>query len=134
MRFNSYGMCGRAFGPRFLFMWPNARISVMGGEQAANVLATVQQDNIAKENEKRTKQGTTEKLLEWTDADEAAFKEPIIAKFERESSAYFSTSRLWDDGIIEPADTRFVLGHALAIASREGCTPPNATKFGIFRM
>ncbi len=118
----AYGMGGRAFDPRFLFMWPGARISVMGGEQAANVLATVQRDNIEAAGK------------EWTSEQEADFKRPIEEKFERESSAYYSTSHLWDDGIIDPADTRTVLGNSLAIARRVGCDPAIATKFGVFRM
>lgn len=93
----------------------------MGGEQAANVLATVQRNNLERANQT------------WSAEDEHAFKQPIMDKFERESSAYFSTSRLWDDGIIDPADTRTVLGHSLAIARRVGCDP-NDTKFGVFRM
>ena len=117
----NYGMCGRAFGPRFLYMWPNARISVMGGSQAANVLSTVQRDNI------EARGG------EWSEEEEAAFQQPILDKYERESSAYFSTSNLWDDGIIDPADTREVLGYSLAAARRVGCEP-NATDFGVFRM
>ena len=117
----NYGMCGRAFSPRFLFMWPNARISVMGGEQAANVLATVQRDNLEA------------KGMEWSKDDEEAFKRPILEKYEKESSAYYSTSHLWDDGIIDPADTRMILGHSLAVARRTGCEP-NKTKFGVFRM
>jgi 3-methylcrotonyl-CoA carboxylase beta subunit len=121
----NYGMCGRAFGPRFLFMWPNARISVMGGEQAANVLSTVQRETINKKNGNGS--------VDWTAQEVAAFQKPIIEKFEKESSAYYSSSRLWDDGIIDPADTRTVLGHALAVARRVGCEP-NATKFGVFRM
>lgn len=130
----NYGMCGRAFGPRFLYMWPNARISVMGGEQAATVLATVQRENIEKANATKIAAGKDEEVVTWTEADEAAIKQPIIDKFDHESSAYFSTSRLWDDGIIDPADTRTVIGHSLAIARRVGCDPPNATKFGVFRM
>ena len=102
-------------------MWPNARIGVMGGEQAANVLATVQRDNMEA-------RGKT-----WTVKEEEAFKQPILEKYERESSAYYSTSNLWDDGIIDPADTRMVLGCSLAIARRKGCEP-NQTKFGVFRM
>jgi len=94
----------------------------VGGEQAANVLATVQRNNLEKANQ------------EWSAEDEQAFKQPIMDKFEHESSAYFSTSRLWDDGVIDPADTRTVLGHSLAIARRVGCDPPNETKFGVFRM
>ena len=117
----NYGMCGRAFGPRFLYMWPNSRISVMGGTQAANVLSTVQRDKIEARGEL------------WTDEQEAAFQQPILEKFEEESSAYFSTSNLWDDGIIDPADTRSVLGFSLAAARRVGCEP-NLTKFGVFRL
>jgi len=117
----NYGMCGRAFSPRFLFTWPNSRISVMGGTQAANVLSTVQRDNIER------KGGT------WSADEEAAFQKPILEKYERESSAYFSTSNLWDDGIISPADTRTVLGSSLAVARRVGCEP-NETRFGVFRM
>eukprot|EP00980_Cylindrotheca_fusiformis_P009737 scaffold2149_cov187-Cylindrotheca_fusiformis.AAC.15 len=117
----NYGMCGRAFGPRFLFMWPNAKISVMGGSQAANVLSTVQRDNIEANG------GS------WSDEEEAAFQQPILEKYAHESSAFYSTSNLWDDGVIDPADTRMVLGHSLATARRAGCEP-NATKFGVFRM
>jgi 3-methylcrotonyl-CoA carboxylase beta subunit len=117
----NYGMCGRAYSPRFLYMWPGAKIGVMGGEQAANVLATVQRDNIEAK-------GNT-----WSAEEEEEFKRPILEKYERESSAYYSTSRLWDDGIIDPADTRMVLGCSLAVSRREGCEP-NATKFGVFRM
>jgi len=117
----NYGMCGRAYSPRFLYMWPGAKISVMGGEQAANVLSTIQRDNIEAK-------GNT-----WSAEEEAEFQRPILEKYERESSAYYSTSRLWDDGIIDPADTRMVLGCSLAVARREGCEP-NTTKFGVFRM
>ncbi|CAB9505586.1 Methylcrotonoyl-CoA carboxylase beta chain, mitochondrial [Seminavis robusta] len=117
----NYGMCGRAFGPRFLYMWPGARISVMGGEQAANVLSTVQRDNI------EARGGT------WSEEEEADFQRPILEKYESEGSAYYSTSKLWDDGIIDPADTRMVLGCSLAVARRAGCEP-NETKFGVFRM
>jgi 3-methylcrotonyl-CoA carboxylase beta subunit len=117
----NYGMCGRAFGPRFLYMWPNARISVMGGSQAANVLSTVQRDNI------EARGGS------WSEDEEAAFQQPILDKYEHESSAYYSTSNLWDDGVIDPADTRAVLGYSLATARRTGCEPNN-TKFGVFRM
>jgi 3-methylcrotonyl-CoA carboxylase beta subunit len=129
----NYGMCGRAFGPRFLFMWPNARISVMGGEQAANVLATVQRDNIEKSNAAKIKDGNGDDMVRWSEEDEMNFRQPIIEKFDVESSAYFSTSRLWDDGIIDPADTRIVLGQTLAVACSVGCHP-NETKFGVFRM
>jgi 3-methylcrotonyl-CoA carboxylase beta subunit len=117
----NYGMCGRAFGPRFLYMWPNARISVMGGSQAANVLSTVQRDNIEARGES------------WSKDEEAAFQQPILDKYEHESSAYYSTSNLWDDGVIDPADTRAILGYSLATARRTGCEP-NKTKFGVFRM
>uniref|UniRef100_A0A7S2MVG7 methylcrotonoyl-CoA carboxylase n=1 Tax=Helicotheca tamesis TaxID=374047 RepID=A0A7S2MVG7_9STRA len=117
----NYGMCGRAYSPRFMYMWPNARIGVMGGEQAAGVLSTVQRDNI------EARGGA------WTQEEEEDFKRPILDKYERESSAYYSTARLWDDGVIDPADTRMVLGCSLAVASRVGCTP-NETKFGVFRM
>ncbi|GAB5033687.1 methylcrotonoyl-carboxylase beta mitochondrial [Nannochloropsis oceanica] len=110
----NYGMCGRAFSPRFLFMWPNAKISVMGGEQAANVLATV------------AAQGK-----EWTAEEETAFKAPILEKFNRESSCYYSSARLWDDGVIRPQDTRQVLGLALAVAVKEQM---EKTRFGVFRM
>jgi len=117
----NYGMCGRAYSPRFLYMWPNSKISVMGGEQASSVLATIQRDNIEK-------MGNT-----WTEEQEQEFKRPILEKYNTESSAYFSTARLWDDGIIDPADTRNVLGMSLEIAMRSGCEP-NETKFGVFRM
>jgi acetyl-CoA carboxylase carboxyltransferase component len=100
----NYGMCGRAYGPRQMWMWPNARISVMGGEQAANVLLTVKKDQLAAKNAKAM-----------TPAEEEEFKRPTLEKYEREGSAYYSTARLWDDGIIDPADTRTVL--ALGIAA-----------------
>lgn len=115
----NYGMCGRAFSPRFLYMWPNARISVMGGEQAAGVLAQVQRDN-------KERAGQS-----WSPEDEARFKQPILDKYERESSAYYSTARLWDDGVIDPADTRKVLALSLRAALN---APPEETKFGVFRM
>ncbi len=101
----NYGMCGRAYDPRFLWMWPNARISVMGGEQAASVLATVRRDGI------EARGGA------WSEEEEAAFKEPVQEQYERQGSPYYSTARLWDDGIIDPADTRRVLGMGLAAAS-----------------
>lgn len=115
----NYGMCGRAFSPRFLFMWPNSRISVMGGEQAAGVLATVHGDNLERRGE------------EFTPEAEAEFKAPILSKYETESSCYYSSARLWDDGVIEPAKTRETLGLAFA-AALEHPSPP--TKFGVFRM
>jgi acetyl-CoA carboxylase carboxyltransferase component len=115
----NYGMAGRAYSPRFLFMWPNARISVMGGEQAANVLATVKEDQFAS----RGKTMTPDEIEE--------IKKPILAKYETESSAYYSTARLWDDGIIDPADTRIVL--ALCISASLNAPIPK-TNFGVFRM
>ena len=113
-------MCGRAYGPRQLWMWPNARISVMGGEQAANVLLTVRQDSSARA------QGKT-----LTPEEQAAFKQPTLDTYEHEGSPYFSTARLWDDGIIDPADTRIVLGLGLAAALN---APIPETTWGIFRM
>uniref|UniRef100_UPI0030F7CCD1 carboxyl transferase domain-containing protein n=1 Tax=Hyphomonas sp. TaxID=87 RepID=UPI0030F7CCD1 len=115
----NYGMCGRAYSPRFLFMWPNARISVMGGEQAASVLATVKREGIER------------KGGEWAAQEEEAFKQPIRDLYEEEGNPYFSTARLWDDGIIDPADTRRVLGLALS-ASLNAPFPERG--FGVFRM
>ena len=115
----NYGMCGRAFSPRFLWMWPNARISVMGGEQAASVLATVRRDGI------EAKGGA------WSKDEEAAFKQPILDQFEHQAHPYFSSARLWDDGVIDPADTRRVL--ALALSASLNAPIPEA-KFGVFRM
>jgi 3-methylcrotonyl-CoA carboxylase beta subunit len=115
----NYGMCGRAYDPRFLWMWPNARISVMGGEQAAAVLATVRRDGIEGGGG------------EWSAEDEAAFKAPIREQYERQGSPYYSTGRLWDDGIIDPADTRRVLAMGLAAAANAPVPPP---AYGIFRM
>ncbi|HET7196868.1 MAG TPA: carboxyl transferase domain-containing protein [Nocardioides sp.] len=115
----NYGMCGRAYDPRFLWMWPNARISVMGGEQAASVLATVRRDGIEARGE------------EWSAEDEEAFKSPIRDQYEHQGSPYYSTARLWDDGIIDPADTRRVLGMGLAAAAN---VPIPAPSYGIFRM
>jgi len=116
----NYGMCGRAYGPRFLFMWPNARISVMGGEQAANVLATVRQDGLKASG----KTAMTEKELE-------EFKRPTLDKYEKEGSAYYSSARLWDDGVIDPAQTRDALGLCLSTGHNR---PFNQTRFGVFRM
>ncbi|MEJ0065842.1 MAG: carboxyl transferase domain-containing protein [Caulobacteraceae bacterium] len=110
----NYGMCGRAYSPRFLFSWPNSRISVMGGEQAASVLATVNRD-----------------ADKWTPAEEEAFKAPIRQRYEDEGNPYYATARLWDDGIIDPTQTRDVLGLAIA-ASLNAPIPP--TRFGVFRM
>jgi acetyl-CoA carboxylase carboxyltransferase component len=115
----NYAMCGRAYSPRFLWMWPNAKISVMGGEQAANVLLTVRQDNLRAEG---------------NEMDEVAAKEfmrPTLEKYEAEGSAYYSTARLWDDGIIDPVDTRMYL--ALGIAASLNA-PIQETNFGVFRM
>ncbi|MDR3505544.1 MAG: carboxyl transferase domain-containing protein [Acidocella sp.] len=116
----NYGMCGRAYGPRFLFTWPNSRISVMGGEQAASVLATVRRDGI------EAKGGT------WPAEEEAAFKSPIRARYEEEGSPYFASARMWDDGIIDPAQTRDVLG--LAISASLNAPIPASPRFGVFRM
>ena len=115
----NYGMCGRAFSPRFLWMWPNARISVMGGEQAASVLATVKRDGI------ELKGG------QWSMEEEEAFKTPIRRQYEEQGHPYFATARLWDDGVIDPADTRRVL--ALGLSASLNAPIPD-TKFGVFRM
>jgi 3-methylcrotonyl-CoA carboxylase beta subunit len=115
----NYGMCGRAYSPRFLWMWPNARISVMGGAQAANVLLTVQEDNLEREGR------------EMTDQEREEFKRPILEKYEEEGNPYHSTARLWDDGVIDPVDTRMVLALGLSAAAN---APIEATRFGIFRM
>jgi 3-methylcrotonyl-CoA carboxylase beta subunit len=115
----NYGMCGRAYGPRQLWMWPNARISVMGGEQAANVLLTVKIDQLAAKGESMSQE------------EQDAFKAPTLAKYAEESSAYYSTARLWDDGIIDPVDTRRVLALGIEAASH---APIDEPRFGIFRM
>jgi 3-methylcrotonyl-CoA carboxylase beta subunit len=115
----NYGMCGRAYQPRFLFMWPNARISVMGGEQAASVLATVRRDNIEAEGKS------------WSVEEEAEFKAPIRARYEEEGSPYYASARLWDDGIILPSETRTVLSLSLSACLN---APVEETKFGVFRM
>ena len=115
----NYGMCGRAYSPRFLYTWPNARISVMGGVQAAGVLATVRRDNIEAAGDS------------WSEEDEAAFKAPIVEKYEAEGNPYFGTARIWDDGIITPQETRRVLGLSFSAALN---APVPETKFGIFRM
>jgi len=116
----NYGMCGRAYAPRFLWMWPNARISVMGGEQAANVLLTVKQDQLARLGKPRL-----------SGAEQASFKQPILDKYEREGSPYYASARLWDDGILEPAETRTVLGLALSACLN---APIEPTQYGVFRM
>ena len=110
----NYGMCGRAYDPRLMFMWPNARISVMGGEQAASVLASVHRDR-----------------EKWSEADKQAFMQPIRDKYEHEGHPYFASARIWDDGIIAPTDTRRVLGLGLAMSAN---APVPETKFGVFRM
>jgi 3-methylcrotonyl-CoA carboxylase beta subunit len=115
----NYGMCGRAYSPRFLWTWPNARISVMGGEQAASVLATVKRDGI------EAKGGA------WSADEERAFKQPILDQYEHQGHPYYATARLWDDGVIDPADTRKVLGLGLSAALN---APIEETKFGIFRI
>ena len=115
----NYGMCGRAFGPRFLWMWPNARISVMGGEQAASVLAQVKRDALEAAGES------------WSPADEESFKTPIREQYESQGHPYYASARLWDDGIIKPSDTRMVLGLGLSAALN---APVQPTPFGIFRM
>ena len=115
----NYGMCGRAYGPRFLFSWPNSRISVMGGEQAANVLATVRRD------------ATEAKGGHWSEDDEDAFKTATREQYETQGNPYYATARLWDDGIIDPAETRNVLGLALSASLN---APIESTRFGLFRM
>jgi 3-methylcrotonyl-CoA carboxylase beta subunit len=115
----NYGMCGRAFAPRFLWMWPNARISVMGGEQAATVLATIRRDAI------EAKGGN------WSAEEEAAFKAPLREQYEREGHPYYASARLWDDGVIDPADTRKVLALGISAALNQPIEP---TRFGVFRM
>jgi 3-methylcrotonyl-CoA carboxylase beta subunit len=113
----NYAMCGRAYSPRFLFQWPNARISVMGGEQAASVLATVKREQM--------------KGREWPAEDEEAFKQPIRDQYERQGNPYYASARLWDDGVIDPADTRRILGLCLAAAHNAA---PEPTRLGILRM
>jgi 3-methylcrotonyl-CoA carboxylase beta subunit len=115
----NYGMCGRGYDPRFLWMWPNARISVMGGEQAASVMARVRRDGI------EAKGGT------WSAEDEEAFKQPLRDQYERQGHPYYSSARLWDDGVIDPVDTRMVLGLALSASLN---APAEETRFGVFRM
>src|SRR5881394_2252934 len=115
----NYGMCGRAYSPRFLWMWPNARISVMGGEQAASVLATVRRDGI------EAKGGA------WSAQEEAAFKQPLLDQFAFQSHPYYASARLWDDGVIDPADTRRVLALGLSASLN---APIGEPKFGVFRM
>ena len=118
----NYGMCGRAFSPRFLWSWPNARISVMGGEQAAGVLAQVKRDAL---------ENSGAGVTTWSAEEEAVFKQPILDQYARQSSAYYATARLWDDGIIAPQDTRRMLALGLAAAAH---APIEPTRFGVFRM
>jgi 3-methylcrotonyl-CoA carboxylase beta subunit len=115
----NYGMCGRAYDPRFMFMWPNARISVMGGEQAARVLSTLKKDQMEKKNRP------------WTDEQDKEFREPILATYQKQGHPYYASARLWDDGVIEPAQTRNVIARCMEIARN---TPIEETKFGVFRM
>ena len=115
----NYGMCGRAYDPRFLFMWPNARISVMGGEQAAGVLSQIKRDQIERNGDS------------WSAEEEAAFKQPIIDSYEHQGHPYYASARLWDDGVIDPAETRMVLGLAISASLNQEI---EETKFGVFRM
>lgn len=114
----NYAMCGRSYSPRFMFLWPNARTSVMGGEQAASVLATVKRDNFDRAGQ------------EWS-KEEEKFKAPIREKYEQEGNPYYSTARIWDDGIIDPKDTRAVLALSLSVIANSPIPEPN---FGVFRM
>jgi 3-methylcrotonyl-CoA carboxylase beta subunit len=116
----NYAMCGRAYNPRFLWMWPNARISVMGGEQAAMVLSTVRKDGIAARGE------------DWADDERKAFEDEIRAQYESQGHPYYASARLWDDGVIDPTDTRRVLGQAISAAVN--CLRNEETPYGIFRM
>jgi len=115
----NYSMCGRAYGPRLLWMWPNARISVMGGEQAASVLSTVRRDSME------------ERGLEWSTEEETEFRRPILDQYESQGHPYYASARLWDDGIIDPAETRMVLGLGISAALN---APVEQTRFGVFRM
>lgn len=115
----NYAMCGRAYQPRMMWMWPNARISVMGGEQASSVLATIRRDAIEAAGEK------------WSKEDEEAFRQPIRDSYDKEGHPYHATARLWDDGVIDPIDTRHVLGLALSAATN---SPVKPGRHGIFRM
>jgi 3-methylcrotonyl-CoA carboxylase beta subunit len=115
----NYGMCGRAYDPRFLFMWPNARISVMGGEQAASVLAQLKRDQLEGQGE------------EWSMEDEASFKQPVLDTYDQQGHPYYASARLWDDGIIDPAATRMVLGLGISASLNR---PIDSTRFGVFRM
>ena len=117
----NYGMCGRAYSPRFLWMWPNARISVMGGEQAVSVLATVRRDNIEAKGEA------------WSAEEEDKFRAPIRAQYESQGNPYYATARLWDDGIIDPRDTRRILALALAVCDEAARRTLHPMQFGVAR-
>ncbi|MBT5654418.1 MAG: methylcrotonoyl-CoA carboxylase, partial [Alphaproteobacteria bacterium] len=115
----NYGMCGRAYDPRFLWTWPNSRVSVMGGEQVASVLSTIRQQNLESQSKS------------WSEKDAEAFKKPLRDQYEIQGHPYYATARLWDDGIIDPKETRRVLGLSLEVAFNGTC---ESTKFGVFRM
>jgi 3-methylcrotonyl-CoA carboxylase beta subunit len=115
----NYGMCGRAYDPRFLWMWPNARISVMGGEQAANVLAQIKRDKLEAKGES------------WSAEEEAVFKKPVQDQYESQGHPYYASARIWDDGVIDPAETRTVLGLGISASLNAAI---EKTHFGIFRM
>ncbi len=115
----NYAMCGRAYEPRLLWMWPNARICVMGGDQASNVLLTVKLRQLAK------------KGVEWSEEQKEEFRRPVMEEYERQSTPYYSTARLWDDGILEPTETRTALGLAVAMSLN---APIPETRYGVFRM
>jgi 3-methylcrotonyl-CoA carboxylase beta subunit len=115
----NYGMCGRAYDPRFMFMWPNARISVMGGEQAAGVLTTIKRDAMEKKNRP------------WSKEQEEEYRRPILETYQKQGHPYYASARLWDDGVIEPTQTREVLARCMAIAHN---APIEETQFGVFRM
>jgi acetyl-CoA carboxylase carboxyltransferase component len=115
----NYGMCGRAYDPRLLWMWPNARVSVMGGEQAASVLATVKREQLSREGR------------ELSADEEEQIRRPILEKYEHEGSPYYSTARLWDDGILDPVHTREALALGISAAFNAPIAPP---RFGVFRM
>uniref|UniRef100_A0A0E0QJ69 methylcrotonoyl-CoA carboxylase n=2 Tax=Oryza TaxID=4527 RepID=A0A0E0QJ69_ORYRU len=127
----NYGMCGRAYSPNFLFMWPTARISVMGGIQAAGVLAQIEKNNRKRQGVEVLSKMITFALTQWTKDEEEAFKAKVVEAYDKEGSPYYSTARLWDDGIIDPADTRRVLSLCLSAAAKP---VPEDTKYGVFRM
>jgi 3-methylcrotonyl-CoA carboxylase beta subunit len=130
----NYAMCGRAYSPRFLFMWPNARISVMGGDQAASVLATVRGDQVSAASASAASVSAASASAggaPWSAAEQEAFKQPIRDQYESQGNPYYSTARLWDDGVIDPADTRRVLGLSLSAAANAPLSPVG---YGVFRM